>query len=162
MANTVERRPVFLAVALILIGALLLADRADLFEFSWPWILVIIGAGFLIQAVVQHSDSPVFVGVLLLAFGLIFLADKMFWLPWRMHHTWPLLLIAIGVAFLASYLARPSRSGPIIAGGLLILLGLFFLLADMRILHWYWVVDVLSFWPLALLALGIYLLVRPR
>jgi len=49
------------------------------------------------------------------------------------------------------------RSGPFWGGGVLILLGVYFLLANLHLLDW---LDWNIAWPVILIALGVYLVAR--
>jgi Domain of unknown function (DUF5668) len=57
--------------------------------------------------------------------------------------------------------SRPNRwqrnSGAFWGGGILILIGLYFLLANLGLLNW---LDWKVVWPVILIALGVYLVVR--
>ncbi len=92
-----------------------------------------------------------FAGVLLIALGAAFL----FHLPIGrlIALGWPVVLIVIGLSHLTSNDRRPN------SGLLLILLGGLFLAINLGFFAW-WAIGRL--WPLALIALGVWLLVRRR
>ncbi len=93
---------IFLGVAVMLVGAILLADRLDLADTrSWwrLWPVLVIGLG--VEKVVQSWDTPergsggwlVFTGLWLLGvnfhvYGLTY------------HNSWPLLIIGLGLAMI--------------------------------------------------------------
>jgi len=95
--------------------------------------------------------------------GLVLVALGVLWLIHRMHlvffptwlFTWPMILIVIGI-----YIgARKGFSG----GGwqVLLLIGGVFILPD---IYWYYTGSSISgyTWPLAIIAIGIYMILRPR
>lgn len=93
---------IFLGVAVMLVGAILLADRLDLADTrSWwrLWPVLVIGLG--VEKVIQSWDTPergsggwlVFTGLWLLGvnfhvYGLTY------------HNSWPLLIIGLGLAMI--------------------------------------------------------------
>jgi len=100
------------AIILILAGCILLAANLGLVSFitlgnSWNWILLMAGAALLLQVllrlVVPEWRRPVG-GWLMLA--LILLVSGV-GAVLGLENTWPLILIAIGVALLVGGLLRP-------------------------------------------------------
>lgn len=154
------------AVTLIVLGMVLLADRLDWFAFSWPMILIGIGVALLIQSIVDKRHQPVQGGVLLLLLGLVFLADVEHWLPWGLARDWPMILLAIGVAVIIGYFVNPHRHGNLTGGIILLVLGGLFYAAEYHYVRWGTLHEVFEWWPILLLALGVWLLVkrptRPR
>ncbi|MCB2201038.1 hypothetical protein KQI63_16695 [bacterium] len=147
---------------LILIGGLFLLDNLDLFEFSWPMILIGIGAVLLIQSVLDKHHQPVQGGVLLLLLGLVFLADQERWLPWGMSRDWPLILFAVGISSIVGYWANPKKRGSLTGGIILLAIGAIFLATEYHYFEWKVVGDIFEWWPLILLGLGVWLLVKDR
>ena len=150
------------AIILIFIGLFFIADKLDIFEFTWPLILVGIGVALLIQTIVDKRHQPLQGGVLLLLLGLIFLADENNWLRWGLEREWPLIFFAIGISFIVSFWAKPERRGHLTSGIVLLVFGSLFLGAEHHYFRWRDVGDILSWWPLLLLGLGVYLLMKDR
>ena len=147
---------------LILIGGIFLLDNLDVFDFSWPLILVGIGAILLIQSVLDKQHQPVQGGVLLLLLGLVFLADQENWLPWGMSRDWPLLLFAVGISSIAGYWANPKKRGNLTGGIFMLAIASLFLATEYHYFDWDVIGDVFEWWPLILLGLGVWLLVKDR
>jgi hypothetical protein len=93
-------------------------------------------------------------GVLLVALGLLFLADQADWLDFgdAIRTWWPAILIVIGL----SQLLGPSGSR--LSGGVLIAIGAAFLLEHLGYLP----VSVWKLWPLLLIAFGLSMMTRGR
>jgi uncharacterized membrane protein YoaK (UPF0700 family) len=156
-----SHRPVWLAVALILVGAALLLDRADLIDFEWSYMIVVIGLAIGVQGYVTKTRSSTFPAVFLTLLGLIFIGAEEHWFWWGWDEFWPFILIALGIAFFASaYVER--EKGPSIPGVILTALGVLFALGTTDIVRWREVRDIVQWWPVLLIALGGWLLVRRK
>lgn len=155
-----------IGVILVVVGLVLLADRADLFSFDWPVIVAVIGAALLVRAFIDKGDRGYFVGLLLLLIGLLFLGRHEGWLPWELSHGWPAFVLAVGLAFLGAHIFSGGREGSLIAGLVLVAIVIFSVYSDLHWRAWSRIEDsvgeVLEWWPLLLLGLGVYLLVRRR
>ena len=81
------------AMFIIIAGAALLLENlgvirnVNIFEW-WPLILIVIGAG---QIINSRKSSPSIGGIILLVIGIIFLGNSLdiFWLDWG--DIWPIL-----------------------------------------------------------------------
>ncbi len=91
------------------------------------------------------------VGPILIVVGLLMLLSQM-GVP-AFSHLWPLFLLALGVGLLIRYTQDRDESGPLFAGALLVLFGLFFQLDQLVTLH------LGDHWPFFILAPGLALLV---
>jgi len=156
------RRPVFIGTALIVLGALMLLDQLEVLEVTWPWFLVVIGAAFLVRAYVEKNTHPIFVGTLLVLLGLVFLADQGSIPGYYVRESWPLLILAVGGAFLVSWLFDRKYEGHLRAAIILLIIGGFFALVEEHYIRWRVMRDISDWWPLGMLALGIWLVARPR
>ena len=159
-----QGRPVALGVALILIGVFFLADRAGIVEFSWPLILLAIGVAIIAGAGKGKRADVMFPGTLLFLLGLVFLLEHNTpWFHGGWGDAWPLLIIAVGLAFIVSYFANTSKgTGPLIPGVVLIGLGFLFFLATYNVIHWTRLGNFIQWWPLILVLVGIWLLVKRK
>ena len=91
-------------------------------------------------------------GVILIALGVLFLADRFFYInfSWYFRTWWPLLLIGFGVLQL---LNRPGRPvGPIV----LITIGVIFQVDRLDYFSWW---SMHQMWPLILIAIGVALMI---
>jgi hypothetical protein len=92
-------------------------------------------------------------GLLVMAFGLLLTADNLGWLDARrVLIYWPLGIVAVGLVKVVQASGTSGR----LAGGLLTAVGL--LLTAQETLGWN--VSVEDWWPLALIALGVFILTR--
>ncbi|WP_373562358.1 LiaI-LiaF-like domain-containing protein [Halobacillus litoralis] len=124
--------------------------------YSWPFLLVLIGAAFLFHSYVSRDTSSLFTGTIVTGFGIHFLAvDQLAF--WRDH--WGVYLCIVGAAFLLQY--RKTKKGLVPA---LVLLGTgAFVLFSPTLPAWIqWINQffllIERFWPLVLIAFGLYLL----
>ncbi len=148
------------AYVLIGIGIYFLVKQLDLALFdnfySWPTFLIIIGIAFLIHSYSAKEFNNIFTGVLLLGLGIHFhgLENYDFWFD---H--WSAYALIVGVAFFIRYLKIGSGLIPaaILVGIALLMI---FSVTLPEWFHWiYGVVEFLeTFWPVALIAIGVYLL----
>lgn len=155
-----KKQHAFAAYILIGIGIYFLIRQLNLALFanfySWPTFLIIIGIAFLIHSYSAKEFQNIFTGVLLLGLGIHFhgLENYSFWLD---H--WAVYALIVGVAFLFRFLK--TRSG-LIPGVVLIGIALL-MIFSVTLPEWfqwiYGVADFLeTFWPVALIVVGIYLL----
>ncbi|MFH0882097.1 MAG: DUF5668 domain-containing protein [bacterium] len=156
------RRPLFLGSALVILGALMLLDKVDVLDITWPWFLVVIGAAFLVRAYVEKDTHPVFVGSLLVLLGVVFLADQGTIPGYFVRESWPLLILAVGGAFLVSWIFDRTHEGHLRAAIILLIIGGFFTLVEEHYIRWHVMRDISDWWPLGMLALGVWLIARPR
>lgn len=103
----------------------------------------------------RTNAGRVFWGLILVAVGALFLFERLGWEDFGdiVSTYWPVIFILIGISML---LGNGFRQ----AGGALffILLGVFFLLRELDVLHqdvWHYI------WPAALILLGVWLILKP-
>lgn len=124
--------------------------------YSWPTFLIIIGIAFLIHSYSHGEHSTIFAGVFLLGLGIHFhgLHNYDFWFD---H--WSVYPLIVGIAFLVRYLK--TRNG-LLPGIILVGISLFMIFSiklpdEYKFI--YQIIDFIeTFWPVALIVLGIYLL----
>ncbi|SFG34301.1 hypothetical protein SAMN05216353_13630 [Halobacillus alkaliphilus] len=124
--------------------------------YSWPTLLFIIGAAFLLHSYIEKDHSSLFTGALLLGFGIHFHAIHYlaFW-----KDDWPFYFVIVGAAFLIRYAG--ARKGLIPA---LLFLGFgFFALFWPANPEWFqWIQTgfqtIIRYWPLVLIISGLYVL----
>lgn len=103
----------------------------------------------------HRNQGRIFWGLMLICLGVLFLLDQMGRLDFGdlVGRFWPVVFIVIGVSILLSNNFKNVGSGIFF-----ILFGAFFLLLRMRIFDravWHYI------WPLAIIATGLWLLLRP-
>jgi predicted membrane protein len=102
----------------------------------------------------RMTSSRIFWGLLLIVLGALFLLDQMDQLDFGdlFSRYWPAVFILIGISILLN-----KASDNVGAGVFFILFGALFLLVRMRVLDR----SVWQFWPVAIIAIGIWVLVKP-
>ncbi len=157
MART-EKKQVFTGVVLIVLGLIFLGDQLDLFSFSWTFIMMGVGGAFIVHNALSTPRGSQFVGPLLLFLGFYFFAEEVGWL-WS-GDSWPWLMVAVGAAFLVNWATDRKNTGVLWPGGILTGLGILFLLIEFSRIRWHDVGEIWEWWPLGMLAVGVWLLVR--
>jgi predicted membrane protein len=107
------------------------------------------------MAASKGSQGRVFWGLIFIVIGILFLLDQMGELDVGhiISRYWPAIFIIIGISIIISN--EFKATGP---GVFFILFGAFFLLMEMRIFDrtvWHY------FWPILIIGLGIWILVKP-
>ncbi|WP_079479503.1 LiaI-LiaF-like domain-containing protein [Halobacillus salinus] len=126
--------------------------------YAWPTLLIIVGFAILLHSYISNEYSNIFIGVLLLGFGIHFHAVSHF--PFWTDH-WGIYVLIVGIAFLLRY--QKVKAGLIPA---LILIGIgAFALFTPYTPGWFrflqdTVLFIKRFWPLALIGLGVYLVYK--
>ena len=156
-----------LGAALILLGVLLLLSKLGVVVLGWRkivWVFGMAAGGYLVtRGFVRDRRGPIFWGSLLFFVSLYYVL----WLWWvvdRDFLLWlPSMSIALGLSYLMIYLYQSSRVGALIAAALFVGGGIVGTLWWWEYLEWFEVEDALrTYWPLALVALGVALLTRRR
>lgn len=101
----------------------------------------------------RKNNSRAIIGILLICAGFLLIAVNFNWLPWNLHgvlFSWQGLLILIGLFFL---LSKTNR----LTGFILIGIGAFFMIPRIWDIPFNW---HRLFWPFVLLAVGILLISR--
>ncbi|WP_350308630.1 LiaI-LiaF-like domain-containing protein [Gracilibacillus phocaeensis] len=128
--------------------------------YSWPTLFILIGAAFLIYAFNSKEYKQIFPGVVLLGFGIHFhgLAHYPFWID---H--WGMYTLIISLAFLIR--AFKTKKG-VVPGLLLLALSLFVMFVNQQPGWFSWVYQGMNwlerFWPVLLIAIGFYLLLKKK
>ncbi len=153
MSTPIQKR--LHGVVLIIIGLLLLVfNLTDLrWNEAWPVVFLALGCYFIVIFLADRNAYGVLMPASIFLFmGGIFLYSSLHgW--YNMGTLWPFFLIGPGVGFFLMYLFGKKEKGLLIPGYILTGLGVLFLLAFAE-----WV----YLWPLALIALGLFFLLRPR
>ncbi|WP_456278087.1 LiaI-LiaF-like domain-containing protein [Bacillus sp. AK128] len=155
-----KKQSVFPGIVLIGIGLYFLLDQLHFpalqVFYSWPTLLIIIGVAFLAQAYTSRDYQNIIPGFILTGIGIHFHLLSLLSV-WPDH--WAMFTLIVGIAFLLRY--QQTKSG-IIPGLLLLVLSIIALFYH-EVLGWLgWFGNIVHFiedyWPVALIAAGIYLL----
>lgn len=159
-----KKQHILTAYILIGLGVYFLIRQLELtlFEnfYSWPTFLIIIGIAFLTYSYSTKEYHNIFTGVLLLGLGIHFhgLENYDFWFD---H--WSAFALIVGLAFLFRFFK--TKRGFIPAT---VLIGIAILMIfSVTLPEWFqWIYGVIdfieTFWPVALIVIGIYLLRRKK
>jgi hypothetical protein len=124
--------------------------------YTWPTLLIIVGAAFLVQGYKGREYESILPGTILTGFGLHFhILNKIS--IWPDHMGVFILIISLG------FLLRYQKSGNGMFQGVLFLILAIILLFYDKVLEWLGFlqggVDVIrEFWPIIIVLIGVYLL----
>jgi hypothetical protein len=124
--------------------------------YTWPTLLIIVGAAFLVQGYKGREYESILPGTILTGFGLHFhILNKIS--IWPDHMGVFILIISLG------FLLRYQKSGNGMFQGVLFLILAIILLFYDKVLKWLGFlqggVDVIrEFWPIIIVLIGVYLL----
>ena len=156
-----KRENIVWGIILILAGLGFLAYQLfpNVFAgFGWPWLLVVVGAIFVVTSLLTRSGGTIVPGVILLGIGAVLLYQTRTgnWESWA--YLWPLMpgLAGLGL-FLGSFIDREMR--PARKGGLIVMLVSAILFV---IFSGFFGLDtgLLRFWPVLLIILGVVVFFR--
>ncbi len=101
----------------------------------------------------NRGNEQLIGGLILIAIGALFLADRMWWFDvgWFFRRFWPLMLIGMGVVLLFKNRSpKDSYTGPIV----LIVMGVIFQADKLDWFDW----RMRTMWPVILIGIGVALL----
>ena|SRR5690625_453929 len=162
--SNLKRQNFFVGYLFIGIGVFFLLKQLKIPIFtdfySWPTLLIIIGLALLIYSYRLKEYQSLFSGTLILGLGLHFhgMAHYDFWI----NH-WAMYTLIIGIAFIIRSLK--TKKG-FLLGSAFVIISLI-IIFSIKLPAWFdWVYHLLSYieayWPIALIILGIYFLVRKK
>lgn len=151
-------------IILVIIGAYFLAQQFNFtlpymdILLNWPSILLLTGLVLFWQGFSNRDDHKVFSGVILLGLGILFHGVHTFqyW-----NYQWPYFTLIISIAFFLKYFIN-KRDG-ITTGVILLIISiaaLFFSTITQWLNSIYSGFD--SLWPVILILIGIFLLIRKK
>lgn len=108
-----------------------------------------------VSIVGRRDKGAVFPGTILLLLGLFFFLRNYDLVPYRyVRDIWPMLLIIVGVAFLALFLTKPSDWGVLVPAAIFLFFGTVLLLNKLDVFYLdVWDI-VFDYWPIALIIIG--------
>ncbi len=108
----------------------------------------------------RHDSGKIFVGVAAVGVGVFFFMFTLGRLTWsQMGDYWPVFVLIGSAAFFAQWLVDPSRRGLLVPATITLIVGLIFLPETRRFLSPAVRDQLIQFWPLALIVLGLLVLV---
>lgn len=149
----------------ILVGVGLLMDKMNLFDFGWkeiyPVIFILISIVSLINAFSGHKNSAFWGGVFAVLGAFFFLRNFDFIPFYWFSEFWPVILLALGIGFIALFVFQPKDWGVLIPGAILTGLGLIFSFEAMDLIEGFFEIAfdiVFTYWPLILILFGVGLI----
>lgn len=155
-----KKQRIFPGIILLGFGTFFLTQQYDIALFNgfdtWPTLLAIVGIAFLFQGYMAKDYEAILPGVILFGFGLHFhITDRL--------AIWPdsigifILIIALG------FLLRAQKLGAGLLQGILFLALAILLLFQEKMAGWLsfledGIGELWKFWPVLLIAFGLYLL----
>ncbi len=142
----------------LIIGTILLVSHYHPISLDWTAVLMIIGIGLFVAGILQKDHGAVFPGTFLFLFGLLFSLknSRIILMDW--WELWPVILLLLGIAFLAHYIFDTDRKGRLLPGILLIAIAFLLLFVPFcwyDIFYW-----VSKLWPVILIITGLYLIIK--
>lgn len=161
-----EKKSAIPGMILIVIGGLILVNKLDLLDFRFrdifPYLLIALGVLFVFRLISQKHRSAVFPATFFLLLGAFLLFRQYSYYSWHIYHFtdfWPVILLIIGLAFFAQFIAKPKDWGLLIPALILLFIGSLFLA---RNYGWFYVYDVEYYfhlyWPVILILIGLGLI----
>jgi len=160
-----KRKSILPGLIIIGIGVVLLLHNFRLLYFDWeihfPLILAIIGVLLWVNAILKRDKGGVFPGTTLLIIGGFYYFWNIDVIPYYyFDETWPVIPLAIGIGFIASFLFKPKEWGVLIPGLIFTLIGIYFMLHEMFYVNKYVIDEIFSYWPVLLIITGTVILVN--
>ena len=156
--------PVF-AVLLILLGSLMLLDRAGVVTFGWLlifWLIVTVFGGFkIVRGIRMASTGEVFWGTVFFFVGFYNAASDagILYLPGGV--LFPAFLLVMGVGFLIGFISQPREWHLLVPALIFTCVGGLMTLVEMELVGRWTVVDaVRQWWPAGLILFGAALLLN--
>lgn len=152
-----ETRSLIWGILLIIIGFIFLGHNLEWFyfdwEYIWPLMLIIGGLLFWIGWLAKREEYGLLMpGTILLVYGLMFQYSAINgW--YYMDELWPGFLLGPGLGFFFMYIFGKRERGLLVPASILTILALLFW-AGKDTFHF--------FWPLLLIAVGVYIIFRNR
>lgn len=156
---TTHKHSIWPGLILIVIGALLLANRLVPYSIGWyeiyPLILMALGALIFISVIGKKDKGPVFFGTFLFLLGLFFFLRNFDIIPYYyLREVWPIILIILGLSFVSIFITKPSDWGVLIPGGIFLFPGIAFLLRKLHIIYLDIGDLIADYWPMILIIIG--------
>ena len=140
-------------IILILLGVFFLCVQLELvnWESFWPLILIVGGLLFYLGFLVNRRNFGLLMpGTILLVIGVLFFCTNQgYWN--RMEELWPTFILAPGLGLVLMYIFGPKGNALWIPATVLIVLACLFYGRS-------W--GIFRYWPVVLIAVGLYLLVK--
>ncbi|MFN3134176.1 MAG: LiaI-LiaF-like domain-containing protein [Candidatus Kryptonium sp.] len=154
-------------IILIIVGLIILLNKLGALHLNLKkiisTILVVYGAYLGYSGFGLNSNRKVFWGSIFFFFGIYLFIDSFELLNPEIHFFWPVVLIVTGLSFLMSFVNRPKDYALLLPAVMLIGIGTLFLLTDIGVIYSFefWE-NFEKFWPVLLIILGLYFILKKR
>ncbi len=165
---TVQKPKISVAgILLVVLGIVLLLERLDLVEIGFGRILwtsaALLGGWFVVRAFLYNERGKAFWGTALFLFSIYFLLRSFGVVEFHGRTIVPSALLIFSFAFLMLFVQNPRAWQVLIPAVILGGLGTVFILTDLGYLYsWDVLHTIRTYWPVALILIGISLLFRRR
>ena len=154
-----HKHSIWPGLILIVIGALLLVNKLVPYSIGWyeiyPLILMALGVLIFISVIGKRDKGAVFFGTFLFLLGLFFFLRNFDIIPYYyMREVWPIILIILGLSFVSVFITKPDDWGVLVPGGILLFLGIAFLLRKFHIIYLDIGDIIAEYWPVILIIIG--------
>ncbi len=162
-----DKVSLFLGVILVIVGLVILLDKIGILSLGWEKVIsiisVIYGAYLGYSGFGLDSNRKVFWGSILFFFGIYLFIDSFGFLNPDVHFFWPVVMIVIGLSFFMSFVNRPKDFALLLPAVVLVGIGVLFLLTNLGIIYSFelWE-NIEKFWPVLLIILGLYFILKRR
>lgn len=165
-----ERRDkalLLLGVVMVIVGLIILLDKIGILSLSWKKIISIVivfyGAYLGYAGFGLNSNRKVFWGSIFFFFGIYLFVDSFGFLNPDVHFFWPVVMIVIGLSFFMSFVNRPKDFALLLPAVTLVGIGVLFLLTNLGVIYSFELWEsVEKFWPVLLIILGLYFILKRR
>lgn len=166
MANSRSRYP-WIGLLMIVLGGILLLDKLHVVEIGY-WMIVwsvvmLFGLVGVARGFARNRRGKIFWGTVWFLYGLFFLLQSSDIFYVRGHMFIPSTFLIIGISFLMVYLNNLHDWVHLVLAVFIGGIGALFILADLEYFSYWDVRDwVHTYWPIALILIGVSLMLRRR
>jgi hypothetical protein len=161
-----HRGSILAGVFLIVIGAWLLAERLGValpgISQLWPGLIILTALWSLISFFSDRKPDQLFWAVGGTLLGLFFFLFTLGRLEWGrdMRNYWPAFVIIFAIGSFAEWLAAPAHRRTLVMAAIALGIGLFFLAFNLNLIDSALGQQILQFWPVSLIVLGLIVVVQ--
>lgn len=151
-------------ILLIAIGGYFLLRQYIVSFSAWEQIYpipILLLAGFLLWETYRNKKpETMFWGIFLLCIGAFFLLRNYELIPYLyFDEYWPVVLLALGIAFIFKFIVNPKEWGALIPGTILLFFGLKNMLNAFHEFYWDCDFFIDDLWPLIIIIVGIGIII---
>jgi len=162
-----NRAPLLTGLIMIFLGLMILLDKLGVMSLNWKKVISVIfvfyGAYLGYSGFGLGSNRKVFWGSILFFSGIYLFVDSFGFLNPEVHFFWPVVMIITGLSFFMSFVNRPKDFALLLPAITLVGVGVLFLLTNLGVIYSFEVWESIEkFWPVFLIIIGLYLILKKR